>query len=160
MATRVLAAAKSLPTSVVCDDVDVAAWAEAHSASVIWRPGLGLNGAVTDAVEEIRRITGSGVDYALDTTGLPALIRQGVDALRQRGTVAVLGASRPEDTLDIPANAFMQSCKTIVGVVEGNSVADVFVPQLVDLFALLVNQKLRVTDDVDEQDVADIELYV
>ena len=34
-----------------------------------------------------------GVDYALDTTGLPALIEQGVEALRQRGTAAILGAS-------------------------------------------------------------------
>lgn len=92
-----------------------------------------VNGAETDAVEEIRRITGPGVDYALDTTGIPALIRQAVDALRQRGTAAILGASRPDAVLDIPANAFMQSCKTIMGVVEGNSVPDVFVPQLLDL---------------------------
>jgi aryl-alcohol dehydrogenase len=93
-----------------------------------------INGKEADAVEEIHRITGSGVDYALDTTGLPALIRQAVDALRQRGTAAILGASRPEATLDIAANAFMQSCKTIKGVVEGNSVPDVFVPQLLDLY--------------------------
>ena len=92
-----------------------------------------VNGAETDAVEEIRRITGSGVDYALDTTGLPALIRQAVDALRQRGTAAILGASRPDATLDIAANEFMQSCKTIIGVVEGDSVPDVFVPQLLEL---------------------------
>lgn len=93
-----------------------------------------VNGKEADAVEEIRRITGTGVDYALDTTGLPALIRQAVDALRQRGTAAILGASRPEDTLDIPANAFMQSCKRLMGVVEGNSVPDVFVPQLLELY--------------------------
>jgi len=92
-----------------------------------------INGSETDAVEEIRRITGSGVDYALDTTGLPALIRQAVDGLRQRGTAAILGASRPDAVLDIAANAFMQSCKTIRGVVEGDSVPDVFVPQLLDL---------------------------
>lgn len=92
-----------------------------------------INGAEADAVEEIHRITGSGVDYALDTTGLPALIRQAVDALRQRGTAAILGASRPDAVLDIAANAFMQSCKTIMGVVEGDSVPDVFVPQLLEL---------------------------
>jgi aryl-alcohol dehydrogenase len=74
------------------------------------------------------------VDYALDTTGIPALIRQAVDALRQRGTAAILGASRPDATLDIAANAFMQSCKTIMGVVEGDSVPDVFVPQLLELY--------------------------
>ena len=93
-----------------------------------------INGKEVDAVEEIRKITGSGVDYALDTTGLPVLIRQAVDALRQRGSAAILGASAPDATLDIGANTFMQSCKTIMGVVEGNSVPDVFVPQLLDLY--------------------------
>ena len=55
MATRVLAAARALPVSVVCDDRDVAEWAEANGAAVIWRPGLGLNGAVTDGVEQLTR---------------------------------------------------------------------------------------------------------
>ena len=93
-----------------------------------------INGAEQDAVDEIRRITGTGVDHALDTTGLPALIRQGVDALRQRGTAAILGASAPDATLDIGANTFMQSCTSLRGVVEGDSVPDVFIPQLLDLY--------------------------
>src|SRR3954452_2090777 len=45
-----VAAAGNLPASVVCDDEDVAAWATALGASVIWSPGVGLNGAVTDGV--------------------------------------------------------------------------------------------------------------
>ena len=92
-----------------------------------------INGRKTDAVAEIRRVTGRGVDYTLDTTGLPALIEQGVEALRQRGAAAILGASRPDAVIQLPANAFMQSCKTLMGVVEGNSVPDVLIPQLLDL---------------------------
>lgn len=53
MADRVLTATGSLPVSVVCDDVDVAAFAEARHARVIWRPGLGLNAAVTDGVAQL-----------------------------------------------------------------------------------------------------------
>lgn len=86
-----------------------------------------------DVVGEIHRITGSGADYALDTTGIPALIMQCVDGLRQRGKAAILGASGPDAVIELPANTFMQSCKTLMGVVEGNSVADVVVPQLIDL---------------------------
>jgi len=93
-----------------------------------------VNGREVDAVDEIRRITGNGVDFALDTTGLPALIGQCVAALRQRGRAAVLGASAPDAEIALPANAFMQSCKTLMGVVEGNSVPDVLVPELVDLY--------------------------
>jgi 2-phospho-L-lactate guanylyltransferase len=43
-------AAGTLPVAVVCDDIDVAAWARALGATVVWRPGRGLNGAVADGV--------------------------------------------------------------------------------------------------------------
>jgi aryl-alcohol dehydrogenase len=92
-----------------------------------------VDGSKRDAVAEIRRVTGGGADYALDTTGLPALIGQAVEALRQQGTAAILGASEADAMIGLPANTFMQSCKTLMGVVEGDSVPDVFVPQLVDL---------------------------
>jgi 2-phospho-L-lactate guanylyltransferase len=53
MAANVLAATGGLPTFVVCDDRDVAAFARQHGADVLWRPGLGLNGAVADGVASL-----------------------------------------------------------------------------------------------------------
>ncbi|HLK13254.1 MAG TPA: NTP transferase domain-containing protein, partial [Fimbriimonadaceae bacterium] len=53
MAERVLAAAQPLPVAVVCDDEDVARWAEERGAAVISEPGRGLNGAVTVGVEQL-----------------------------------------------------------------------------------------------------------
>lgn len=53
MATQVVAAAAPLPVHVVCDDDEVAAWAKACGAAVIWTPGRGLNGAVQDAVGQL-----------------------------------------------------------------------------------------------------------
>jgi len=50
MAARVLAAAGAFPCSVVCDDEEVAGFAREHGAGVIWRPGLGLDAAVTAGV--------------------------------------------------------------------------------------------------------------
>ena len=50
MAASVLRAAGDLPTAVVCDDLDVAAWADAAGATVVWAPGRGLDGAVGDGV--------------------------------------------------------------------------------------------------------------
>jgi 2-phospho-L-lactate guanylyltransferase len=55
MATKVVHAAGALPVAVVCDDDDVSAWATRIGAQVIWRPGRGLNGAVTDGVEHLGR---------------------------------------------------------------------------------------------------------
>ena len=50
MATTVAAAAGALPLFVVCDDPEVMSWASGVGAQVLWRPGLGLNGAVTHGV--------------------------------------------------------------------------------------------------------------
>lgn len=54
MATAVVRAAAPLPVTIVCDDDDVADWARAMGASVEMTPGVGLNGAVTEAVERLR----------------------------------------------------------------------------------------------------------
>lgn len=94
-----------------------------------------INGKEVDVVEEVKKITGGeGVDFALDNTGVPALILQCVDSLRQKGTAVVVGASGPDAVVELPANTFMQSTKTLKGVVEGDSVPDIFVPQLLDLY--------------------------
>ena len=53
MAERVLAAAAPLPVAVVCDDAEVARWAEDHGAMVLPEPGRGLNGAVEAGVERL-----------------------------------------------------------------------------------------------------------
>lgn len=53
MAATVLQAAHELPVAVVCDDDEVAAWAADLGAEVLFRPGLGLNGAVTDGVRTL-----------------------------------------------------------------------------------------------------------
>jgi 2-phospho-L-lactate/phosphoenolpyruvate guanylyltransferase len=53
MAEHVLAACGPLPVAVVCDDPDVAEWATALGATVMWEPGQGLNGAVAAGVEQL-----------------------------------------------------------------------------------------------------------
>lgn len=53
MAERVIDAAGALPVSVACDDAEVALWAEHRGATVIWTPGLGLDGAVAAGVAHL-----------------------------------------------------------------------------------------------------------
>lgn len=57
MATSVLVSAAPLPTAVVCDDADVAAWARDLGALVVWEPERGLNRAVEAGVA---RLGGAG----------------------------------------------------------------------------------------------------
>jgi 2-phospho-L-lactate guanylyltransferase len=60
MAEHVVAACAPLPVAVVCDDEEVADWAEGHGATVVWAPGHGLNGAVGEGV---RRLAAAGVAW-------------------------------------------------------------------------------------------------
>ena len=64
MAVLVAHAAAPLPVFVVCDTDRVADWAWGIGARVMWRQGLGLNAAVSTAVEEL---IDSGVDRAIVT---------------------------------------------------------------------------------------------
>ncbi|MGH9136821.1 MAG: 2-phospho-L-lactate guanylyltransferase [Acidimicrobiales bacterium] len=95
MAARVLAAAAPLPVAVVCDDEDVARFAEAHGAGVIWTPGLGLDGAVTAGVEHLRRAGHEAVVCA--HADLPLADR--FDHLADRpGTVTLVPDRRDDGT--------------------------------------------------------------
>jgi 2-phospho-L-lactate guanylyltransferase len=69
MGARVITAAGQLPVSVVCDDEDVAAWAVGLGAAVIWSPGVGLNGAVTDGV--LRLAASGAIEVIVAHADLP-----------------------------------------------------------------------------------------
>jgi 2-phospho-L-lactate guanylyltransferase len=56
MATTVITAGRPLTVYVVCDDDEVARWAEEAGTQVLWRPGHGLNGAVTDGVASLAKL--------------------------------------------------------------------------------------------------------
>lgn len=53
MVGQVLAAASPYAVFVACDDDEVADWAAAEGAEVLWSPGMGLNGAVDGGVSTI-----------------------------------------------------------------------------------------------------------
>lgn len=53
LAAGVVRAAAPWPAAVVCDDPGVAEFAREHGASIIWRPGVGLSGAVASAVRAL-----------------------------------------------------------------------------------------------------------
>ncbi|HUR50004.1 MAG TPA: 2-phospho-L-lactate guanylyltransferase [Acidimicrobiales bacterium] len=84
MADCVLRAAEPLPVTVVCDDRDVASWAEAAGAQVVWTADLGLNGAVAKGVTHLAaagfaRVIVAHADLLFATPGsLGDLPREGV----------------------------------------------------------------------------------
>jgi aryl-alcohol dehydrogenase len=86
-----------------------------------------------DVVARIRDITGGGVQFSLDCTGKAAVIRTAVDSLTIRGMCGIVGAPDPGVQLTFDANDILGASKSIRGIVEGESVPDVFIPKLVEL---------------------------
>ncbi|MCK9506337.1 MAG: NAD(P)-dependent alcohol dehydrogenase [Porticoccaceae bacterium] len=88
-----------------------------------------FNGKEVDVVAQVKNLTGGGSHYAVETTGVPQVVKQSLNALKPLGTCAIVGIT-PEVTLDIH-NDLMAEGKSIIGVIEGDSIPRVFIPQLV-----------------------------
>lgn len=88
-----------------------------------------------DVVEQLLELTGGrGIRYAVEATGLPAVLRQAVDALASPGTCAVVGAAPLGTEVSLDMSTLLAG-RQVIGVIEGYSVPDVFIPRLVALHA-------------------------
>lgn len=92
-----------------------------------------INGAEADAVEEIRGITGGGADFSLETTANPGVFRQAVDCLTLPGTCGLLGAAALGTEASFDMNNILFG-RTVRGIIEGDSVPDIFIPKLLELY--------------------------
>ncbi|MFT8244315.1 NAD(P)-dependent alcohol dehydrogenase [Roseomonas sp. BN140053] len=86
-----------------------------------------------NTVEAARRITGRGLDFAFDTTGIPAVFRQCIEALGPCGTAGYCAIGGPE--FSVPMPDMMNNGKRVMGIVQGDSVSARFIPALVALHA-------------------------
>ncbi|MBO3672305.1 NAD(P)-dependent alcohol dehydrogenase [Acinetobacter soli] len=93
-----------------------------------------INSKTQDPVEAIKEITGGGVKFALESTGRPEILKQGIDALGILGSIAVVGAPPLGTTAAFDVNDLLLGGKSIIGVVEGSGVPKKFIPALVSLY--------------------------
>ena len=91
-------------------------------------------GAVDDVVDAVREATGGGVDYAVESTGVPDVAEQAVETLTQRGTLAVVGAPALGTRASFDVNDLILNGRSITGVVEGDSNPKEFIPDLIELY--------------------------
>jgi aryl-alcohol dehydrogenase len=87
-----------------------------------------------DIGEEIRALTGGGADYAIETTGVPAVLRTAVDALAPTGECGVIGASPFGTEVALDVNNILAYGRVVRGIVEGESVPELFLPTLLELW--------------------------
>lgn len=84
-----------------------------------------------DVAARVVAASGGGVAKALDTTGVGAVAQAAVDAVRVRGTVALVGVSHPDLVV---SGASLAMGKTVTGVIEGDAVPQTFIPLLTRLW--------------------------
>ncbi len=93
-----------------------------------------VNSRETDPVEAVRKITGGGADFTLESSGRPAVLRQAIDALAIKGVCGIVGAPALGTEASFDVNGVMTTGKRIIGIIEGDSVPDLFIPSLVELY--------------------------
>ncbi len=92
-----------------------------------------FNAGKTDPVQAILKIAPGGINYSLDCTGIPKVIRQAVDVLAPGGICGLIGAPPPgtEVSLDI---LNLLSGRRVIGIMGGDTIPDIFIPRLIDLY--------------------------
>lgn len=129
--SAIMAAAAIGVTTIIAIDRNAARLALAQSLGATHA----VNAAETDAVAAIRAISGGGIAYAIDTTAIIAVLSQALAALAPRGTLGIIGASRPDEVLPVPVIDLLTSGKHVRGIVEGDAEPAVFLPTLMALHA-------------------------
>jgi len=87
---------------------------------------------VESVVDEVKKITRIGANYAIDCTGNGECVRQSLNCTRSLGTCVILGATQ-DLTINVE-NELMGSGKKLVGVVEGCSIPQIFIPELLEYY--------------------------
>ena len=110
----------------------------------------------SDALARIAEITGAGADYSIEACGSPDVLRQAVDCTAPTGVCGLIGAPAFGTEAALDVNTILIGGRTIRGIVEGDSVPDVFLPRLFELWerGLLPVDRFMTSYDFDRIDEA------
>ncbi len=125
--SAIMAAAATGATTIIAVDIIDARLAEAQRLGATHT----INSKHQDVVATVLEITGGrGTDYAVDTTGVGPVITQVIQATSFGGAIGLLGVSKAGTTIEIP----QMTGKTIINLIEGDSVPQNFIPKLIALY--------------------------
>lgn len=79
-----------------------------------------------DLLSRIAGVTGSGVDYVVETTGEPAMEEMAVEVLNRHGTAAFVATASGRGALPGGRKA--------IGIIQGDAVPQRFIPRLIELY--------------------------
>ncbi|MEU1424725.1 NAD(P)-dependent alcohol dehydrogenase [Kitasatospora sp. NPDC086009] len=91
-----------------------------------------LDGAQDGVAAAVVRLSRGGVDFALDAVGLPRTARAAVESLAVGGTAGIVGSAGTGQDLSVGLVQLLG--RTVKGILQGDSVPQLLIPQLLDFF--------------------------
>jgi aryl-alcohol dehydrogenase len=94
-----------------------------------------IDGRAVNAVEAIKEATGGvGVDFSIDSTGSPQVLAQAVYCTGPGGSCGLIGAPPAGTEVSLEMNQLLGPGRMLHGILEGESVPDVFLSGLIELW--------------------------
>lgn len=93
-----------------------------------------VDSAVPNIPEAIRAIVPDGVDFAFETSGREPVVEAALASLGSHGMLGLVGIPpRPDSSLSINLASLITYGHRIIGIIEGDSDLDGFIPELIAL---------------------------
>ena len=128
-AVAAASASGCVPVIAVDINPDKLAWAKKFGATHT------IDSKKSDAVAEIQKLVKGGVDFAIEATGVPAVMRQALACVRQQGgTAVVIGNAKFGDKLEFDPRELNMG-KRLLGTWGGDNVPDRDYPRYARLMA-------------------------
>lgn len=87
---------------------------------------------VGNLTEALRAIVPAGLDFAFDTSGVVPVIEAGLAALGSHGAIGLVGVpSKADAAISVNIAALMTPGHRIIGIIEGDSDPQQFIPELI-----------------------------
>ena len=106
----------------------------AHAEQVAeWlRELIGARARIERLEAALREIVPLGLDFAFDTSGVVPVIEAGLAALGAHGAIGLVGVpNQAEAAISVNIAALMTPGLRIIGIIEGDSDPQVFIPELI-----------------------------
>jgi len=124
MAARAAGCATIIAVDLLHERLNMALEVGATHAVSAGREGLG---------KQVLAIAKGGVDFSIDCTGRPEVLRKAVDLLAPGGSCALVGVADRKAEVSLSMGGLLNG-RSVRGVMEGDSVPEQFIPQLVELW--------------------------
>jgi aryl-alcohol dehydrogenase len=86
-----------------------------------------------DLRDALAAIVPGGLDFVLEITALPELLKAAVDVLAPLGIAALIGGAPEGTEAAVDMNTLLFG-RTVRGIVQGDSIPQLFIPQLIELY--------------------------